>query len=319
MIAFTALSLLATAVLVAGRDGVIGLYIGRLLTGVVSGTVFTVGTAWVKELSADAPELAARRAAVALTAGFGVGPLVSGVLAQWAPQPTVEPYLVPLVLGAVALGLLFRAPETRPRTVGQPLRILPAAARSRRFLRVVAPMAPFVFGSVTLAFTTLPAHGTRPPQTAAIVFTGVLAAAALAAGLVGQRLGRRLQGISRGPIPGPAVAGLGIVTLGYLLTALATAHPGLVAGSAAALALGGGYGVCLVVGLREVERLAAPDELGSLVAVYYSLTYVGLVIPYGLALAAPHVGYPPAVLIVAALCCLALLTVAVNGRRPATN
>ncbi len=54
MIAFAALSLLATAVLAGGQWGVGWLYAGRLLTGVVSGTVFTIGTAWVKELS-DGP------------------------------------------------------------------------------------------------------------------------------------------------------------------------------------------------------------------------------------------------------------------------
>ncbi|MDQ1663392.1 MAG: hypothetical protein QOJ68_3372, partial [Blastococcus sp.] len=74
MLAFTAMSLLASAVLITGRSGTAGLYAGRLLTGVVSGTVFTVGTAWTKELSGGHPGLAARRAALALTAGFAVGP-----------------------------------------------------------------------------------------------------------------------------------------------------------------------------------------------------------------------------------------------------
>jgi len=55
MIGFAALSLVATAVLITGRWSPAGLYGGRLLTGVVSGTVFTVGTAWVKELSAGSP------------------------------------------------------------------------------------------------------------------------------------------------------------------------------------------------------------------------------------------------------------------------
>lgn len=85
---FAGLSLVATAVLITGRWGVAGLYAGRLLTGVVSGTVFTVGTAWVKELCEGSPPgTGARRAALALTAGFGVGPLVAGLLAQWHPPP----------------------------------------------------------------------------------------------------------------------------------------------------------------------------------------------------------------------------------------
>ncbi|MDP9430786.1 MAG: MFS transporter [Actinomycetota bacterium] len=316
MLCFAALSLLATAVLITGHTGTAGLYAGRLLTGVVSGTVFTVGTAWVKELSGDSPGVAARRAALALTAGFAVGPLVAGVLAQWAPSPTVLPYLVHLVLGGTALAFLPRAAETRPPVAGGRLRLLPTSARAVRFRRVVAPTAPFVFGSVSLAFTTVPAHATLLPRTTAIAFTGALAAAALGAGLAGQRWGRRLQASMAQPDDvRPAVAGLSVVTSGYLATALATAHPGLATGTTAALLLGCGYGICLVVGLREVECLAAPEELGALVAVYYSLTYLGLVIPYALALAAPHVGYPGALLLVAAVTGLALVAVLASPRR----
>jgi len=61
MLGFAGLSLLATAVLITGRWGTPGLYAGRLLTGVVSGAVFSVGTAWVKELSDDAPPGAGAR------------------------------------------------------------------------------------------------------------------------------------------------------------------------------------------------------------------------------------------------------------------
>jgi MFS family permease len=323
VLAFAALSLVASAVLVTGAVGEAGLYVGRLLTGVVSGTVFTVGTAWVEELSAAAPGpagavpgLAARRAALALTAGFGVGPLVAGVLAQWAPAPAVLPYLVHLALGGVALALLPGAPETRPPAgAGARLRLLPAAARGRRFRRVVVPMGPFVFGSLSLAFTTLPAHGTRLPAGAAVVLTGVLAGVALAAGLAGQRWGRRLIAGRPGTAEvRPAVTGLAVVAAGYLVTALATARPGPGTGTAAAVVLGVGYGICLVVGLREVGRLAAPEELGGLVAVFYCLAYSGLAVPYALALVAPHLGYPPSLVVVAALAAACALAVAASAR-----
>jgi MFS family permease len=318
MITFAGVSLLATAVLITGRWGAAGLYAGRLLTGVVSGTVFTVGTAWVKELSAGSTGTAARRAALALTAGFGIGPLVAGPLAQWAPAPTVLPYLVHLVLGATALALLPRAPETRPGATGpgnRP-RLIPPSASSPRFRRVVAPMAPWVFGSVTLVFTTLPAHGVHPIRSVGVAFPGFLAAVTLSAGLLGQRWGRRLTDrATDGRTIRTAVFGLALVTVGVLAAALATALPGLLTVLAAAVLLGVGYGVCLVVGLREVEGLAGPDELGGLVALYYCLTYSGLAIPYLLALAAPRIGYPTALALVAAAVACTLAAVLVGARR----
>lgn len=328
MLAFTALSLLATAVLITGQWGAVGLYAGRLLTGVVSGTVFTAGTAWVKELSGDGVSgTGARRAALALTAGFGVGPLVAGPLAQWGPAPQVLPYVVHLALAGTALVMLPRAQETLPggRQADPPTRLLPPSASSARFRRVVVPVAPWVFGSVTLAFTTLPEHATGPTGVLGVAFPGLLAAGALAAGVISQPLGRRLHeaGTARGGTTA-AMTGLGIVAAGCVAAAFATALPGAAAASVAALLLGAGYGICLIVGLREVEDIAAPGELGAVIALFYSLAYSGLAIPYVLALLAPLTGYPEALLFTAAAAALTMATIflAVRARSrtgPETN
>ncbi|WP_035780453.1 MFS transporter, partial [Arthrobacter sp. H14] len=321
MIVFAALSMVATAVLITGQWGVTGLYAGRFLAGVVSGAVFSIGTAWIKELSATAAAGAgSRRAALALTAGFGAGPLVAGALAQWAPAPELLPYLVHLVLAAVALVLLPCAPETRPAR-SAPVRrapLFPASATSGRFLGVVVPLGPWVFGSVTLVFTTLPAHALPPDAALEIAYPGLLAAAALMAGAAVQPWGRRLHTVLDGHGPaGAAAVGLAVVAIGCLGAAFATARPGLLSAAAAALLLGAGYGLCLVVGLEEVQRLADPDELGSVVALFYSLAYAGLVVPYLVALAAPSTGNVNALLGVAGAVVLTLVGVLVGGRRRA--
>jgi len=88
-----------------------------------------------------------------------------------------------------------------------------------------------------------------------------------------------------------------------------------VAATGAAVLLGAGYGLCIVTGLREVERLAPPGELGGLVAIFYTLAYAGLAIPYLLALAAPHLGYPAAVLLAALVSGVTAVLLAVQGRR----
>lgn len=322
MLAFAALSLLATGVLITGQWGPGGLYAGRLLTGVVSGGAFSVGTAWVKELSTNAPPGAgARRGALALTAGFATGPLIGGLLAQWAPAPELLPYLVHLLLAAVALALLPQAPETVPAHTPLPVNhtpsrgLLASSARTRRFTRVVVPLGPWVFGSVTLVFTTLPAHASGPVPGLTVAFPGVLAAVALAAGIAIQPLGRRLQNTSmaRGTADASATA-LALVTAGCLAAAAATAHPSPAAATGAAL-LGTGYGMAILCGLREVEHLAPTHELGSLVALFYSLAYSGLAIPYLLALAGPHLGYPTGLLLLTLLAALTAVLLAVQGRR----
>lgn len=319
VLAFTALSLLATAVLITGQWGVPGLYAGRLLTGVVSGTVFTAGTAWVKELSDEGESgTGARRAALSLTAGFGVGPLIAGPLAQWGPAPQVLPYLVHLALAGIALVMLPRTRETlQPGRAGHPRPpLLPTSVSSTRFRRVVVPLGPWVFGSVTLAFTTLPGHATGPPGVLGVAFPGLLAAGALAAGVLTQPLGRRLheKEADRGGTAA-AVTGLGIVATGCAAAAFATAFPGIATAMTAALVLGAGYGICLIVGLREVEQLAAPGELGAVIALFYSLAYSGLAVPFLLALIAPATGYPQALLFTATAAIFTLAAVLLAGQR----
>jgi len=323
MIAFAALSLLATAVLAGGQWGVGWLYAGRLLTGVVSGTVFTIGTAWVKELSDGSdPGVGARRAGVALTAGFGVGPLVAGLLAQWAPGPVLLPYLVHLLLTVLSLALLPRAPETRTRTGAQEpgtrVPLLPDSARTARFRSITMPLAPWVFGSVTLAFTTLPAHGIGPVAGLRVAVPGLLAALALAAGYGVQSVGRRLYATAtarHGDGRVAAAAGLAVVVVGCLASAYATARPGLAAAAVAAALLGAGYGLCLSTGLREVEETAAPEELGAVVSIFYSLAYAGLLVPYLLTFLAPRVGYPWALTAAATAAGLTMLLVLVSRPR----
>jgi len=154
-----ALSLAATVVLAAAGESVALLFAGRLLAGVTSGAMFGAGTAWLRELSAQDESHgahAARRAAVAMTAGFALGPLVAGLLAQWAPDPGTVPYLPHVALAVAVLALLRGAPETVVATSGAPVRsALPAHGRAR-FRRVVAPSAPWVFAAPAIAFALLP-------------------------------------------------------------------------------------------------------------------------------------------------------------------
>src|SRR5215471_11082232 len=106
---FVALSPLATLLLVLGPRSLAMISAGRALAGLCSGVVFGSATAWVQELSHGTGQ-SARRAALALTAGFGLGPVVAAGLAQWAGDPLVVPYLPHLVIGGVAAVVLVGTP-----------------------------------------------------------------------------------------------------------------------------------------------------------------------------------------------------------------
>src|ERR1700730_17043042 len=133
---FVTLSPLATLLLVLGPRSLALISAGRALAGLCSGVVFGSATAWVQELSHGTGQ-SARRAALALTAGFGLGPVAAAVLAQWAPDPLILPYLPHLVIGVAAAIIIWRTPHGAPPAAGpagarEPGGWAAAAGRTRR-------------------------------------------------------------------------------------------------------------------------------------------------------------------------------------------
>jgi len=295
----TALTLATSALLGAGGGSFELLLVGRLLYGIGAGAAMNPGAVWLLELSAQAgPGAGARRATLALSAGFGFGPLLSGLLAQYAPYPTVLPYVAHLIVSAIAFGLALGAPAPPPPLGSRGPLLHIGLNRSNRapFLRGVVWMAPFVFAFPGIAFATLPAlaGGQLRPS-----YVGTLAALTLAAGMLAQPFTRRIAPTSA------ARAGLIIGALGIVLGAGATAWRASGLLLAAAVLLGAAYGVCMTSGLRTVEALSRPESRAGLTGLYYVLTYVGFATPLGLALVARRLPPIAALLAVAALALLA--------------
>ena len=317
VLASAALSLVGTLSLVIAGDTLALLFAGRFLIGLGSGAAFGAGTAWLRELSRPpfgevTDHSAARRGAVAMTVGFAVGPLVSGVLAQWAPDPSVVPYLPHVILMLAVLALVPAAPETVARGGGGAIaRALPGL-RHPRFRRVVAPMAPWVFAAPAVAFALLPSVVGAAHATDGIALTAVVAMVAAMAGVLVQPVARRLD--ASGAANRAATLGLMVIVVGLALGAF-TAHEQdawlLVPSSAV---LGMGYGLCLVAGLVEVQRLAHPEALAGLTAIYYVLTYLGFASPFVLALAAGLTSYATLLLITAGLALLTAVWVTLQGQ-----
>jgi hypothetical protein len=281
VIPFVALSPVATLLLVLGPHSLPLIIIGRALAGVCSGVVFGAATAWVQELSPD-PGVSARRSAVALSAGFGLGPFAAAMIAEWAADPLLAAYLPHLVIGTAAVAAVLPAPETfggraaEPgRTAAPARRWPPGAVRTREFWLAVAPAAPWVFGCAALALVVLPeqAAGGSP----SVGFAGVVTILTLGSGIAVQPLARRLEG--RWQLSGNVV-GLASAAAAALLGAVMVTSASRMLALAAAVLFGAGYGLCLVSGLRATERLASQREHGAAVACYYVLTYLGFGFPY---------------------------------------
>ena len=288
-------------VLIAGALWSPALALGRLVGGVVSGVVFGAGSAWLVELSAA---LHTRRAALAVTAGFCLGPLAAGLVADALPWPAVVPYLPHLVLMAVALpGVSRRGRRSAPaRTRGDS----PRRRESRqRFHRGVAPVAPFVFGTVAVAFVVLPTR--FPPLPHPVALVGLMTGVTLGMGAAIQSLGRRLEAGRPGRA---AVAGLAFATVGLAVAAWTARAPTLPGVLLSMGLLGSAYGLCLVGGLSAAGSLADAGTRGTLVGWFYAWAYLGFAAPFVVAWLSRLADMPRVLLGGSALAALSAVSVA---------
>lgn len=302
------LSLIATVLMLFGGQDPLWLYLGRFLAGLASGAAFGAGSAWVRELSAGAPPgTGARRAAIAVTGGFGLGGLVAGLVGEFAPAPTLSPYVPHLVLGAVALVAAWNAADLyKPTGYADPVPLIPASAGSRRFVLGVAPWAWLVFGCASMSFAVLADRLGGDAWGMPTAYAGLMVGVTLGSGVLIQPVIRRLAATA--PPSRPPILGLAAASLGMAAGAILAASPGLPARALwllpVAVLLGIGYGTLLVAGLVEVEMQSGPRDHAGLIAVFYVIAYLGMATPYVLAELSRFGGPVPWIAALAVVCAL---------------
>lgn len=275
-------AVVASALLALGALGEGWLYAGRLVAGLAAGAVMGPGTAWVTELS-DTPGRGARRATIALSGGFGLGPLVAGLAVTVLPAPKVTPYLIHLALGVVAAALAWTAAE--PDTSDHPTpgwREVAAAVGSRWFLGRLLLTAPWVFGMASVSFVVLPTavDGLAGLEAPAI---GVVAFLTLGSGVLIQPTIRRLEERHSSKVLPLALVGVvAAMALGIVLAQTRS----LALLPVAAVVFGLSYGTLLVGGLRTVATHVDAALLAPVNAVFYCLTYIGFLAPFVIAVVA---------------------------------
>lgn len=273
------------------------LLVGRMLCGLSVGIAMAVGSAWITELSRPPYDdvddgTGARRASIWLSLGLAVGPLCSGLLAQFAPLPLALTYIVQAVICVPALWMLKTvALETRTAggsaSIAASLRV-PAASHGR-FLRVVVPMAPWVFGSAGIAYAIVPALVSERIGQWALLYTSGLTVLTLVCGVLVQPIARRLDDHSSARA---VVVSMVLMSLGVFAAVATAITQSPIAAVAVAMLLGSAYGIAIVSGLLEIQRIAEPDELAAISGIYYALAYVGFLLPAVLAGLARYVSYP---------------------------
>ncbi|MGP5674121.1 MFS transporter [Brachybacterium alimentarium] len=316
-------AMVASTLLAAGMSSFLVLCIGRALAGIGVGVGMSVGSSWIKELSAPPHDpsatatAGARRSSMTLTLGFAIGAGVTGSLAQFVPLPGQMPYLAHLLLCLVAAAALATAPESLPRalrargSLRDDLRV-PSAGHPV-FVRLVLPAAPWVFAAAGVAYAILPSTVEEHLGDSATIYATGLTVLTLGVGALAQGAVGLLNRLTRGRA---LLVGMSGMTAGMVLAAVASdLHDPVLVVAVAAL-LGASYGVCVVSGLIIAQSLASPRDLAGITGVYYTLSYIGFLLPTILAALTPVLSYTGGLVIVAVICALCLSTVGIGLRRP---
>jgi MFS family permease len=271
-LALSALS--AVCFLTAG--GLPLLLAGRILSGLSAG-IFT-GTATATLVDLAPPGRRARATLVAAMANIGAlgsGPLLGGLLSQWAGSPLRLAFwvdlalLVPAAIGIWAMPEPLsdtRRPQLRPRA--------PKVPKEMRPTFVEAAMAGFAgFAVLGLLTAVNPDFLGQELGVTSRAIVGLVVFSVFAASLVGQLVLEFVP--ERAAIPtgaGALIAGMGSLALGLLVSSLAL----LVLGGVIA---GFGQGLSFRGGLTEVNEHSPAAERGAVASSFFVVMYVGVSVP----------------------------------------
>jgi MFS family permease len=298
------------------------LFVGRVLSGLSAGLVTGTATAALTEAYASktgaGPPTAgapARRASMVATAanmgGLGLGPLIAGLFAEFAPDPTVLVFEVYLGLLAVAAAAVALVPETVTDRDRLSLRFsglgIPQAGRTEFIAAGVAGFAAFtllgLFTALAPAFLSGVLHEHSHAVSGAVVF------ALFGTGAVSQ--------LFLGSFPSRRVVTFG---LAMFLVALALIVAGLSQASmalflAGTIVSGIAVGAVVIGSLSTANRLAPPQLRGRAVSTYFVFAYVGLTIPViGVGVASDSLGdFRPVLtcaIVLAVLCVASMIGIA---------
>jgi MFS family permease len=265
---------LASAVVFLVADSVALLLVGRVLSGLSAG-IFT-GTATAAIIEAAPPSWRTRAPAVATIAnigGLGSGPVLAGILAQYAPSPLTLTFVVHIGLVVLAAIAVLLAPETSSRTGKLGLQRLSVPPEVRPVF-VVAALAAFAGFTVTGLFTSV-----APSMLTTIIgignhaLAGVIAGSIFGASAVAQIFGTRIA-------PQRAVAiGCAILTAGMGILVVALHYSSLTGLIAAAVVSGIGQGISFSRGLAAVAELTPAQRRAEVSSTYFVVAYIAISIP----------------------------------------
>ncbi|MGD0021473.1 MAG: MFS transporter [Smithellaceae bacterium] len=277
---------LGIAILAAAR-GIAWLMAGRVFVGVAIGAMQGNSSAALVEMQ---PRGDRRRAGVmtvmSTIGGAAAGTLVSGFMAQYLPNPFLLAYVLELGLLAIALVLVATIQEAASPVLSFVSFHRPHVPRRIAAGFMAASLSGGLIWSIAGLFAALvPSYVSNLLHMRNLAAGGALVALMLGSSVVMQLILGNLSSFRLQMFGlGCAITGMAAIVTAWHLSSLAL----MIAGS---IVCGAAIGMTYLGSISEINRLAAPEERGSVNSLYFVIVYLFFSIPtIALGFAATYLG-----------------------------
>lgn len=273
-------------------NGIGMLLIARLFQGLSVGILNGVAVTALTELDDKRnKKKTALICALAVTLGNAVGPILSGILGDYAPFPLRLSYYVHLLLIIPCfVGLMFLNENVRPglRPVQLKKPYVP-----KRIMKpfILASITSFLAWSIISMFMSLiPANLASFTQVSSLTISGVVVALGLIAAAVNQILLKQFS------LKTMITIGYVLLALGLILLTITISTKSLFLLLISAVLIGGGNGPAYAGSLALINEVSPSKIKGNIISTFFVITYLGVSIPViGLGFLAQTLGVAGAV------------------------
>ena len=261
----------------------------RLVIGIASGMISTSAAIGLVQTGAGRdPRRVSAITTVAMTLGFGMGPLAGGLVAQWLPRPLVTAYVPSIAMGLLAVYALFQLRDpTPPAAAGHAVPVgglraaiaqwMPRFARpprrGRRHFWIASLGAFSAFGMFSLYASLAPSlmRELIPWHGPAVSGSTIAAILFLSSGF--QFLVRNWRTKTVVVVGGAALVACN------LLLAWTTSSRTASLFAASVLVTAFGHGLANVAGMSVIGKLTLARQRAGLLASYMIVGYLGTIVP----------------------------------------
>jgi MFS family permease len=283
-------TLMASSVLFMIAGSAAWLFVARGLQGLATGAALSAASAALLDLHPKRdPAGVGLTTATAAAGGIGLGVLVSAALVQLGTLPRVLPYIVLLVLFALAFAGAYWMPEPIEKrgrfrfTAERPS--VPAVARRPFLLAALAVLSSWSIGGLFFSLG---------PQLAAHLFdsSNVIVSASGIVALAGAAVVAQLLTGRSAPWVGAGVGSIALAA-GMVLIVFAAARDSSAAYLAGSILAGAGFGAAFLGGLRALAAAIPHEHRAGVMSAFYVAAYTSLSLPAVLAgIVVAHVALP---------------------------